>query len=83
MKKALLIALALAVIPVGIDAQVTELAQLRALAEQGDPTAQFTLGIMYANGRGVPKEEMRVLAAQGGRQNRRRIDAAGKHHIHA
>jgi hypothetical protein len=83
MKKPQLFALALAVIPVGVDAQVAEFAQLRALAEQGDPTAQYTLGIMYANGRGVPKEEMRVLAAQGGRQNRRRIDTAGKDHIHA
>ena len=36
MKKTLLFVLALAVIPVGVDAQVTELAQLRALAEQGD-----------------------------------------------
>jgi TPR repeat protein len=54
MKKALLFVLALAVIPVGVDAQVTELAQLRALAEQGDASAQSNLGAKYANGEGVP-----------------------------
>ena len=26
------------------------------LAEQGDATAQFNLGIMYENGKGVPKD---------------------------
>ena len=54
MKRTLLFVLALAVTPVGVDAQLTELAQLRALAEQGDPTAQYTLGYMYAEGDGVP-----------------------------
>ena len=42
MKKTLLYVLALAVIPVGVDAQVTELAQLRALAEQGHASAQYS-----------------------------------------
>jgi TPR repeat protein len=49
MKKTLLFVLALAVIPVGVDAQVTELAQLRALAEQGDASAQYRLGQRYAS----------------------------------
>ena len=40
MKKTLLFALALAVTPVTVDAQLTELAQLRALAEQGDGSSQ-------------------------------------------
>ena len=63
--------LALAVIPVGVDAQVTELAQLRALAEQGDAVAQNNLGLMYANGRGVPEDDaeavrwFRMAAEQG------------------
>jgi hypothetical protein len=83
MKKTLLFALALAVIPVGVDVEAMELAQLRALAEQGDKYAQNSLGVMYANSRGVPKEELRVLAAHRGRQNRRRIHTAGKHPIHA
>ena len=53
--------LALAVIPVGVDAQVTELAQLRALAEQGDAVAQNNLGLMYANGRGVPEDDAEAV----------------------
>ena len=71
MKKTLLFVLALAVIPVGVDAQVTELAQLRALAEQGDAVAQNNLGLMYANGRGVPEDDaeavrwFRMAAEQG------------------
>ena len=30
--------------------------QLRLRAEQGDADAQYTLGFMYANGRGVPQD---------------------------
>ena len=30
------------------------------LAEQGDATAQFNLGIMYENGKGVPKDYVRA-----------------------
>ena len=58
MKKALLFVLALAVIPVGVDAQGTELAQLRALAEQGNAVAQNDLGVRYGNGRGVLATDM-------------------------
>ena len=71
MKKALLFVLALAVIPVGVDAQGTELAQLRALAEQGDAEAQNNLGIMYDSGDGVPEDDaeavrlFRLAAEQG------------------
>ena len=53
--------LALAVIPVGVDAQVTELAQLRALAEQGDAVAQYNLGLMSASGRGVPEDDVEAV----------------------
>ena len=71
MKKALLFVLALAVIPVGVDAQGTELAQLRALAEQGNAVAQYNLGFRYANGDGVPQDNAeaersyRLAAYQG------------------
>ena len=71
MKKALLFVLALAVIPVGVDAQGTELAQLRALAEQGNAVAQYNLGFRYANGDGVPQDNAeavrwwRLAAEQG------------------
>ena len=61
MKKALLFALALAVIPVAVDAQVTELAHLRALAEQGDAVAQYNLGLMSASGRGVPEDDVEAV----------------------
>ena len=40
MKRTLLFVLALAVIPVGVDAQAPNLELWRALAEQGDPEAQ-------------------------------------------
>ena len=71
MKKALLFELALAAIPVGVDAQGTELAQLRALAEQGNAVAQYNLGFRYANGDGVPQDDAeaerwyRLAAYQG------------------
>ena len=68
MKKTLLLALALAVIPVGVDAQGTPsdscsdmtilspLEDLRTCAEQGNTSAQNNLGNMYSNGRGVPQD---------------------------
>ncbi len=72
MKRTLVFALALAVIPVGVDAQSPDLEALRALAEQGDATAQYTLGNMYADGEGVPEDLVeavrwyRLAAEQGG-----------------
>ena len=71
MKKTLLFALALAVIPVGVDAQAPDLEETRASAEQGNPIAQYNLGLMYANGRGVPRNDAeaerwyRLAAYQG------------------
>ena len=57
MKKTLLFVLALAVIPVGVDAQ-SRLAEVqRALAEEGGAEDQFNLGLMYAEGRGVPEDD--------------------------
>ena len=61
MKRTLLFALALAVIPVGVDAQAPELAQLRALAEQGNAVAQNNLGVRYDNGRGVPEDDAEAV----------------------
>jgi len=71
MKKTLLFVLALAVIPVGVDAQ-SRLAEVqRALAEEGGAEDQFNLGLMYAEGRGVPEDDaeaarwLRLAAEQG------------------
>ncbi len=63
MNKALLLALALTVIPVGVDAQVPvpNLERMRALAEQGMAVAQYTLGVMYANGEGVPEDDAEAV----------------------
>jgi TPR repeat protein len=73
MKRTLLFALALAVIPVGVDAQVTPSAScadialltslsqwreaVRTCAEQGDAEAQFHLGSHYATGSGSLPED--------------------------
>ena len=34
----------------------TALREWRPLAEQGDPSAQFRLGLLYENGNGVPRD---------------------------
>ena len=73
MKKALLFLLALAVIPVGVDAQDTPsascadisglspLEDLRSCGEQGDVDAQYNLGLRYRNGEGVPKDDAEAV----------------------
>jgi TPR repeat protein len=61
MKKALLFVFALAVIPVGVDAQAPDLEEMRALAEQGDANAQYNLGVSYANGLGVPEDDAEAV----------------------
>ena len=40
-----------------VQAQTPEIDALRVRAEAGDAEAQDDLGIMYANGRGVPEDE--------------------------
>lgn len=40
----------------------TALRELRPLAEQGNANAQYRLGLMYANGRGVPKDDTQAVA---------------------
>ncbi|MGC1608662.1 MAG: hypothetical protein WA801_03425, partial [Pseudolabrys sp.] len=48
----------------------TALRFIRPLAEQGDASAQYNLGVLYDNGLGVPQDKVRAymcftLAAQG------------------
>ena len=48
-----------------------DFAEFRRLAEQGNASAQYNLGVMYSNGEGVPQNNVRayvwysVAAAQG------------------
>ena len=59
------------VFAVAVAAQSTEIEQLRLAAEQGYARAQFNLGVMYATGEGVPKDDAkavkwyRLVAEQG------------------
>ena len=52
----------------------TALRQWRLLAEQGDASAQYNLGLLYTNGQGVPKDDVQArqwfekAAVQGGAQ---------------
>jgi hypothetical protein len=41
-------------------AQQESIDELRARAEQGDADAQFYLGVMYTNGRGVPQDDVQA-----------------------
>ena len=61
MKRTLLFVLALAVIPVGVDAQAPDLEETRARAEAGEAIAQYTLGYMYAEGDGVPEDDVEAV----------------------
>ena len=42
--------------PLHADPSPSEIAAIRKAAEQGDDRAQYNLGVMYANGNGVPKD---------------------------
>jgi len=57
MKKALLLALALAVIPVAVDAQNPLADYWRARAEAGQAIAQYNLGVLYSDGEGKPEDD--------------------------
>ena len=65
---AVLITLALCV---PVEAQTPEIDALRARAAQGEAEAQYDLGVMYANGLGVPEDDAeavrwyRLAAEQG------------------
>jgi TPR repeat protein len=83
MKKPLLFVLALAVIPVGVDAQGPDLEETRARAALGDVIAQFNLGFMYEDGEGVPEDDVlaymwyNLAAAQaafGGAEGKDRLE---------
>lgn len=57
---------ALADFKAGVDAAnkgdwATAAREFRPLAEQGDSAAQFNLGLIYANGRGVAKNDIQAL----------------------
>ena len=49
------------VFAVAVAAQSTEIEQLRLAAEQGYASAQTNLGFMYADGRGVPKDDAKAV----------------------
>ena len=59
------------VVCVPVEAQTPEIDALRARAEQGEAEAQYDLGVMYANGLGVPEDDaeavrwLRLAAGQG------------------
>ena len=65
---AVLVALVLCV---PVQAQTPEIDALRVRAESGDAVAQYDLGVMYANGLGVPEDDaeavrwLRLAAGQG------------------
>ena len=62
MKKALLLALALAVIPVGVDAQSPVADFWRDRAEKVDAQSQYLLGSMYADGEnGLPEDHAEAV----------------------
>jgi hypothetical protein len=39
----------------------SDFVKFKELAEQGDPEAQFALGVMYDNGLGVPKDYQKAV----------------------
>ena len=65
------LAAVLVALAVGAQAQTPEVDALRARAAQGDAEAQFNIGVMYAEGRGVPRDDAeavrwyRLAAEQG------------------
>jgi TPR repeat protein len=48
--------------PPKTNTQTDEIAELRARAEQGDAEAQYNIGVMYSDGRGVPQDETQATA---------------------
>ena len=51
------VVLAALVLCVPVQAQTAEIDALRARAEAGDAEAQYDLGLIYANGEGVPQDD--------------------------
>ena len=45
-----------------VQAQTPDIDALRARAEEGDADAQVNLGLMYANGEGVPQDDAEAVA---------------------
>ena len=77
---ALLLILALIALPASAD----ELAELKELADQGNARAQSNLGVMYADGRGVPQDYEKahmwynISAANGDESARKNRDLLAK-----
>ena len=55
------LAAVLVALAVGAQAQTPEIDALRARAEQGDASAQFNLGVRYADGEGVPQDDAEAV----------------------
>lgn len=45
----------------GVDSMEDLIIDLKSLAEQGDPDAQFKLGFLYANGLGIAKDDQEAI----------------------
>ena len=52
-----------------------EVAELRARAEQGDAGAQFEIGMMYSDGRGVPQDDVQAMVWYCRAAEHRYVDA--------
>lgn len=85
MKKLLILLLTAFLSSGSLSAQSTDIKKLKQLANQGNASAQFNLGAMYANGQGVPQDDVQahmwfnLAAAQGDEDGKKGRDrAAGK-----
>tara|TARA_B110000467_G_C17974099_1_gene291720 strand:+ start:100 stop:438 length:339 start_codon:yes stop_codon:yes gene_type:complete len=84
LKKLLISLLLMPSLAFGADEPSQEFLDTLASAEQGDVNAQFSLGVMYENGRGVPQNNVRayvwwsVSAAQGDESARTNRDIIAK-----
>jgi len=58
--KIITLAAILVALAVGAQAQTPEIDALRVRAEQGDAEAQYNLGVMYSDGRGVPQDDVQA-----------------------
>jgi len=59
--KIITLAAVLVALAVGAQAQTPLIDALRARAEQGDATAQYNLGVRYADGRSIPQDDAEAV----------------------
>ena len=57
----LTVAMLVVAFSVPMAAQQETVAEVRAMAEQGDAFAQYNVGFMYANGLGVPQDDAEAV----------------------